>query len=147
MSRKQTIDKKKYAKLLATVLPRPITSDLQNRDLLAVTSSLMEKKELPPEETALLSLLAGLISDYEKRRFVTALEGCTSAEVLSFLMEENDLTQKHFPTIPQSRISDIVKGKRKISMEQAKTFGERFNVNPAIFLFAAAGRRSDGRPA
>ena len=142
----QTINEKKYAKLLLNVLPRPITTDVEHKALLSVTSSLMEKEQITPEETALLLLLSGLISDYEKRRFVDASEEYTSAEVLSFLMKENRLTQKDFPSVPQSRISDILTGKRKISKEQAKFFGERFNVNPAIFLFdVSPGKRPTER--
>jgi len=131
----RTLDRKKYAKLLAAVLPRPISSDEEHRTLLGVTSRLMKKGELTPEETALLRLLSILISEYERTRYSDLFEKLKPVEALGHLMEENHLTQRDFPGIPQSRISEILTGKRRISKAQARRFGERFKVSPALFLY------------
>lgn len=132
----QTLDQKKYAKLLVNVLPQPITSEVQHKALLRWTSCLMKKEELTPEETALLTLVSLLISDYERKRHADLFSGrMTPAEVLSYLIDENHLTQRDFPSIPQSRISEILTGKRKISKSQAQIFGARFKVNPILFLY------------
>jgi HTH-type transcriptional regulator/antitoxin HigA len=98
------------------------------------TETLNEKKYAK----LLTKLLAVLISEYEKKRCADLFaEKASPADVLAFLMEENHLTQKDFSPIPQSRMSDIMAGKRKISMTQARVFGERFKVNPVLFLYPA----------
>ena len=130
----QAVDQKKYAKLLSAVLPQPITSDRQHKDLLAVTSQLMKKEQTTAEENALLALLGLLISDYERTRYADLFEKMTPNEALAFLFEENHLTQRDFPEVSQSRISEILGGKRKISKAQAVVFGRRFKVSPALFL-------------
>jgi HTH-type transcriptional regulator / antitoxin HigA len=130
----RALDRKKYAQLLIQVLPRPITTDNQHKLSLAVVSRLLGEKELSAEETALVKMLSLLISDYERRRYAGLLEKTTPSEALAYLMEENQLSQSDFPEIPQSRISDILTGKRKISKAQARVFGERFKVSPALFF-------------
>lgn len=130
----QALDRKRYAQLLSKVLPRPITSDNQHRQWLAVASRLMQQGKLNAEETVLLALLSILISEYERKRYAGLFERATPAEALAYLMEENGLSQRDFPNIPQSRISEILAGKRRISRTQARIFGERFKINPAVFL-------------
>jgi HTH-type transcriptional regulator/antitoxin HigA len=130
------LDREKYTKLLVEVMPAPPTSDAENRALLAIARPLMTREDLTPEETSLLALLALLIEDYEKKRYPEYAEGATPAELLSLLMQEHNLTQYDFPPIQQSKISEILNGKRKISKAQALAFGERFKVDPAAFLYS-----------
>ena len=128
------LDQRKYARLLGKTLPRPITSDNQLKQALEITSRLMGQAELTVEETALLKLLSILISEYERTRYADLFEKLAPAEALAYLMEENALSQRDFPGIPQSRVSDILAGRRKVSKAQARIFGERFKVSPALFL-------------
>ena len=130
----QALDQRKYAQLLSKTLPRPITSDNQLTQALEITSRLMAQAELTAEETALLKLLSILIAEYERTRYADLFQKLAPAEALAYLMKENQLSQRDFPGIPQSRISDILAGKRKISKAQARVFGERFKVSPALFL-------------
>lgn len=56
-------------------------------------------------------------------------------EVLRFLMEQHGLKQDDLSDCaPQSRISDILNGRREISKEAAKAFARRFHVRADIFL-------------
>jgi len=137
MPRAVKLDPKKYAKLLANTLPEPIASEKQYGAMLSATSRLITKgNERSPEETTLLRLLAILISEYEARRYTELIsEPLPPSEILSYLMKENGMTQKDFAPIPQSRISEILAGKRKISKAQAQVFADRFRVNPSLFLY------------
>jgi HTH-type transcriptional regulator / antitoxin HigA len=131
------LDRKKYGKLLVELMPVRPTSDEENNAMLALVDPLMIKgDERTPEETRLLSMLIALISDYEKKRYPEFEEKVPPAQMLAFFMEDRNLSQRDFPSIPQSRISEILTGKRKISKAQAVTFGEMFNVNPGHFLEA-----------
>ena len=134
MTKTHALDRKKYAQLLTEILPSPITSDSQHREWLGTTDRLMREENLSAEGAALLKLLSILISEYERTRHAEMFQRTTPAEALSYLMEENRLSQRDFPGIPQSRVSEIVAGKRKISKAQARILGERFRVSPALFL-------------
>ncbi len=56
-------------------------------------------------------------------------------EVLRFLMEQHGLKQSDLTDCaPQSRISDILAGRRDISKETAKKLAQRFHVSVDVFL-------------
>jgi len=56
-------------------------------------------------------------------------------EVLRFLMDQHGLKQEDLTDCaPQSRISDILNGRRAVSKEIAKKFARRFNVSADLFL-------------
>ena len=56
-------------------------------------------------------------------------------DVLRFLMEQHGLKQEDLgDCAPQSRISDILSGKRSISKEIAKRLAHRFHVRADVFL-------------
>jgi HTH-type transcriptional regulator/antitoxin HigA len=56
-------------------------------------------------------------------------------EVLRFLMDQHGIKQEDLEDCaPQSRISDILNGKRAISKEIAKRLASRFHVHADVFL-------------
>src|SRR5260364_84139 len=56
-------------------------------------------------------------------------------EVLRFLMDQHQLKQEDLSDCaPQSRVSDILGGKRAMSKEIAKRFAHRFHVHADVFL-------------
>ena len=82
----------------------------------------------------LLSLVSLLVEHYEKEK--VRIIDASPAVVLAYLMEERGLKQPDLaPELgTQSVVSDILRGKRKISAAQAKALGERFSVSPAAFI-------------
>jgi HTH-type transcriptional regulator/antitoxin HigA len=53
----------------------------------------------------------------------------------SFLMDQHGLKQEDLADCaPQSRISDILNGRRSVSKEIAKKFARRFSVGADLFL-------------
>ena len=75
------------------------------------------------------------MEEYERRQRARRLKRFPPHELLKFLIDENGLGQKSFePEIPQSRISDILGGKRAISTAQAMLFAQRFSLKPSLFL-------------
>jgi HTH-type transcriptional regulator/antitoxin HigA len=80
-----------------------------------------------------LDYLADQVKAYENEHF--AIQKAEPREVLSFLMEQHDLRQEDLSDCaPQSRISEILSGKREISKETAKRLGRRFNVSADLFI-------------
>jgi HTH-type transcriptional regulator/antitoxin HigA len=80
-----------------------------------------------------LDYLADQVKAYEDERF--DIPEAAPSEVLRFLMGQHGLTQEDLgDCAPQSRISDILNGKRAISKEIAKRLARRFHVRVGVFL-------------
>src|SRR5664280_1255650 len=75
-----------------------------------------------------LDYLSDQVKAYEDERF--SIPKAEPRDVLRFLMEQHGLNQEDLSDCaPQSRISEILAGKREISKENAKRFARRFNVH------------------
>lgn len=80
-----------------------------------------------------LDYLADQVKAYEDENF--QFPEAEPSEVLRFLMEQHGLKQEDLgDCAPQSRISDILNGKRSISKEIAKRLAHRFHVRVDVFL-------------
>ena len=133
----ESIDVKRYGRLLAKTVPRVIVTEEENERALAIVESLMEKGErnMTPEEDALLDLLTNLVRDYEARAYQPR-EKSRPHEIVAFLLDQRGLAAKDlWPVIgSRGRVSEIVAGKRPISKEQAKKLAEFFHVGVDLFI-------------
>jgi HTH-type transcriptional regulator/antitoxin HigA len=129
------IDEKKYARVLAKVLPRVIGSDEEHERVLAEIEELMDRGERRTrEEDTALDLMVRLIQDYERERH--PLADPSPSEMLAYLMEKRGLRQVDLVPIIKSRgyVSDIVNGKRAISKAHARRLAEFFKVSADLFI-------------
>ena len=133
----ETIDEKRYARLLAKVAPRVIRTEEENHRALAMVESLMEKGErnVTPEEGELLDLLTNLIRDYETE-VCPPREKSKPHEMVAFLLEQRGLAPKDLWHVvgSKSRVSEILAGKRSMTKEQAKKLAEFFHVGVGLFI-------------
>ncbi len=80
-----------------------------------------------------LDYFAGQIEKYESEHF--SLPDASPREVLSFLMEQHGMKQEDLADCaPQSRISDILVGRRSISKQIARCLAARFRIHADVFL-------------
>ena len=80
-----------------------------------------------------LDYLADQVKAYEEERF--SIPKAEPRDVLRFLMEQHGLRQEDLSDCaPQSRISEMLAGKRTMSKAIAKRFAKRFNVRVDTFL-------------
>jgi HTH-type transcriptional regulator / antitoxin HigA len=114
--------------------PHVIETETEYETALGITKELMTKKPRSHAATRLLKTWAVLIRDYEQRRYPEMFTKSEPREILRFLMEENGLGQANIPGIPQSRISDILAGRRSISLRQARVLGDFFHTDFSLFL-------------
>ena len=121
------------------IIPKIIETETEYEEYLAVTESLIAKKDdRSPEETALFRLLVKLIKDYEEQ--VYSLDDWSNLaphEILQHLLESSGTKQADLVNVispSKGLISSIVNGKRDISKEQAKRLGVYFKVSPSLFL-------------
>ncbi len=129
------IDNKKYARILAKVLPRVIATAKEHARMLAEVEELMDKGEhRSAEEDAALDLMVRLIQDYEEEHH--PLPDPSPHEMLVYLMEQRSLKQADLLPIFKSRgyVSDVVNAKRGISKVHAKQLAEFFKVSANLFI-------------
>lgn len=129
----QTIDPTAYGQALATVRPRVIKTKAEHERVLGEIQKLMSKPQLTREERELYELLMTLTGDYESNFHPRKRSAPT--ELIQFLLEQNGQPQKALAGIfGEAHVSEVLHGKRKISIPQAVKLGKHFNVNPAVFI-------------
>ncbi|MBD2501382.1 helix-turn-helix domain-containing protein [Anabaena azotica] len=123
-----------YIELLNSFPPRPIKSEDDFEKTQAVVDNLLDKGELTEEEEDYLNLLGMLIHEYEEQQeLVPDIYG---VELLKVLIAELNLKQKDLVPIfkTESIVSDVLKGKRKLTVEHIQKLAEFFKVSPAVFF-------------
>lgn len=100
-------------------------------------------RNLDEGQEAYMEVLENLVESYEGQRVQFA--DVSESDVLRLLMESNDLTQSQLARetgIPQSTISNVLRGVRRLTRDQIEAFAKYFHVGPAAFLPQPA---SEGR--
>src|SRR5206468_8094044 len=129
------LNRRKYAALLSSALPRIIENDAELQQVTKSVEPLLDKgPRRSPEEEALCRLLIRLIEDYQQSHPVIPKLG--PKEALEALLEARSLRQADLLPIfgSRSRVSDAVNGKREISKPQARKLGKFFSGSPDLFI-------------
>lgn len=96
---------------------------------------LMKKSKLSRAEGELLELLATLAEQYESIECPTPR--VSQAELLAHLIDARGVTQAQLARetgIPRSVITNVLKGRRKISQANIARLAEYFHVSAAEFI-------------
>jgi HTH-type transcriptional regulator/antitoxin HigA len=131
----------RYRTLVSEMEPQVIHDDSTNEKFIHKLRDLDNRwPTLGYEERRLHELLLLLIEDFETRTY--NIPSASPVEVIEELMNANGLKQKDlvgvFPT--ESVISDVLAGKRALTVEHIKKLSERFAVSPALFFDLPAKR-------
>jgi HTH-type transcriptional regulator/antitoxin HigA len=84
---------------------------------------------------SLFTLLSERISAYENR--ASPIPNAPAHQVLAFLMEQKGLKQSALARatgIYQSNLSQVLRGKRKLTLAQIRTLANFFGVEPSVFI-------------
>lgn len=117
-------------------LGAPIADTAQYERMLAAAEALMEDYDDRPDNPlgGLIELVAARIRDYEERIHPWP-DGSTPASRLAFLMEQHGLKQSELPEVgPQSVLSAVLAGKRKLNLRQTKALAARFGLPMEVFV-------------
>jgi HTH-type transcriptional regulator/antitoxin HigA len=136
MSTLRPEDNKTYEKLTRQFPLRPIRDDEQNDRAAEICNSLTERLgDLSPAERDYLEVLSDLIAKYESR-WDDEVAIMSPREVVEYLMEQNGLAQVDLVSEfgSRSRVSDVLSGKRRVSLEQAKRLSDRFKLDISLFI-------------
>ena len=124
-----------YATLLKEVQPRVIHDEKSHERALKWIDRLMKLPRLSAAQKTLLELLSKLANDYEEEIYPTP--DVPPRDVLQHLLESSGKSQAEFARavgVPRSTISEVLKGKRSVSVENAFRLAEYFHVEPSLFL-------------
>ena len=114
---------------------RPIHSEADYDRMVMLMNSVLDVVGDDEEHplSGLLDLVSDLVAAYEEEHY--PIGPAEPKEALRFLMEVRDLKQEDLSAIvPQSNLSAILAGKRKISATLAGKLGKFFHVSPALFI-------------
>lgn len=114
---------------------RPIHSEADYDRMVTLMNSLLDVVGDDEDHplSGLLELSADLISRYEQEHH--AIEPASPKDVLRFLMDARGLKQEDLSAIvPQSNLSAILGGKRKITATMAGKLGKFFGISSAVFV-------------
>ena len=131
------IDEKKYGRLLAKHLPQVIETDEEQDRLAEVLLHLtIPARELSPEEAKLAGLLGRLVEDYEFKARLGLAKRFTPRETLQHLVEDLGLKQADLIDVfgSQSIVSEVLQGRRKINLTQARRLAARFRLTVGLFI-------------
>jgi len=124
-----------YVELLVEIEPRPIRSKkgLERTDKLI--DKLMNRPELSRAENEMLELLSMLVEQYESREHPTP--HVSAAEMLEHLIESRGITNAALAAetnTPRSIVTDILAGRRRISLGNVRKFADYFRVPASVFV-------------
>lgn len=123
-----------YSQLLAEYRPKVIVSEQENEAAIALAQELEHLPNQTSEQEALLNLLVMLIEKYEDTAYPIPVS--SPREVLLHLMEAKGCIQEDLVGVIGSRgvVSEVVNGKRGISIAQAKSLADYFGVDAGLFI-------------
>lgn len=82
---------------------------------------------------SLFMMLSDLIYAYDQRHYPPP--NVQGVQVLRFLMDQHDLKQTQIPEIgSQSVVSEILAGKRSLTVDHIRKLSERFGISPNSFF-------------
>ena len=114
--------------------PQWIHTERENERCLAMLEELDQKEKLSAAEQRLAELLTLLIEDFENRAY--ALKPASPTELLKELMDANNLKQNDLLDVfgTPSIVSEVLSGKRGLTVEHIKKLSRRFHVSPEVFF-------------
>ena len=81
----------------------------------------------------MLDTLGAVIQSYEDRHY--PIPDCSGIDMLQYLMEEHQLAISDLSEIGNAEvISEILDGKRELTIKNLQDLSSRFQVSPAIFV-------------
>jgi HTH-type transcriptional regulator / antitoxin HigA len=123
-----------YIELLKAFPPRTIKTEEDLEATQNVVDSWIDKGKLTQDERGYLNLLGTLIYEYEQTQDI--VPDIFGVDLLKALIAELNLRQKDLVPIfkTESIVSDILNGKRNLTVEHIQKLAEFFHISPAVFF-------------
>ncbi len=124
----------RYIQLLQKFPPRTINNEAELEATQVVIDKLLDRPELSQDESDYLNVLGTLVFDYEQKG--EPIPDIYGVELLKVLITERQLRQKDLVPVfkTESIVSDILNGKRQLTVRHIQELAQFFNLPPAVFL-------------
>jgi HTH-type transcriptional regulator / antitoxin HigA len=125
-----------YFELVLRLPLRPIRSDKELDAAVKMVDSLLDRKDLAPEEEDYLEVLGDLIEQYESKAH--PIPPVSDVEMLRHLIEAKGVSQTEVSKatgIADSTISEVLRGKRSLNRNHIGKLSKYFGVLPNVFAF------------
>ena len=117
------------------VIIKPIHDPVEHEAALATIGRIMAL-DMPDEaELSMLETLAILVERYEEKVFPLAQP--TPLDAIRFRMDQMGLSQAQLAVLtglPKSRISEVLNGRRGLSLEMIRIFHEKLSIPSDILI-------------
>lgn len=122
------------AKMIERGAPHLIRTERQLESYTGALYRLTSESHPTPAQIEAIELLTLLIERYESEHY--ALPKASPADVLRFLLSQHGLKQRDIaPDLGgESVVSEVLSGKRRLSVSHIEQLSKRFNVSPAVFF-------------
>ena len=123
-----------YLKLIRKFPLRPIRSEAELDQAIAIIDSLLDRGKSQRAAEDYLDVLGDLVERYETQ--TKPLEPLPDRAMLRFLIESKDVSQTqvaHETGIANSTISEVLRGKRRLSRAHVERLADYFHVSAAVF--------------
>ncbi|HEY0104464.1 MAG TPA: helix-turn-helix domain-containing protein [Rhizomicrobium sp.] len=109
-----------------------VQNDADHREALALVEKLMASDD--PVDRARMAAQARLVEAYEKARWPR--RQASLPELLAYLMDQHGMTRADLVPLlgTPSRVSEVLSGKRELSMTMVKRLRDRFNIPADLFI-------------
>lgn len=125
-----------YEELLRETQPEVISTQEQYDEVSERLGAYVRKGKLRSvNETKMMRLLAVLVQEYDQRHRLPPSK-LEPYEALQYLLESSGKSSADLQAVfgQRSHVSEALRGKRRISAEQARKLGDLFHVNPGLFI-------------
>ena len=122
-----------------------IQNDADHADAKALLDKLMGSDD--PGQRARMVAQARLIESYERARWPRRLP--TLPDLLTYLMEQHGLSRADLVPLlgTASRVSEVLSGKRELSMTMVRRLRERFHISADLLIAPRPAARARKRMA
>lgn len=125
-----------FAGLNAAHQLRPIKDAIDYDNAVELIDRLAVRSDLNEDQSDYLITLSELIARYDSEHYAINLAGISGLDSLKALLDENDLNASQLGELLGNRAlgSKILRGERELSKAHLRILGDRFKVNPSLFM-------------
>ncbi len=114
---------------------RPIRTDKEHTKAVSVATDLAVMPHMTPDQDDYLTVLTGLIQDYEHTHWSVSAN-FTVPQIIESFIQDHGMTQSDLGRLLGERTMGhkILSGKRQLTVAQVKLLARTFKVSPALFM-------------
>jgi HTH-type transcriptional regulator/antitoxin HigA len=129
----------RYFALIRAFPLRPLGSDTELDQAIAVIDRLLARGRLGRDEEDYLDVLSDLVEKFENQRY--PIQPISGIDALRHLVESSGKTRAAIAAeagLPESTLSEVLLGRRRLNTRHIGRLARYFRIDPGVFLEAPA---------